>query len=221
MSVKVNSPLAKIPYIRMTQPTHTYQFIPGAATVGPPLVLLHGSGGGERDLVPLAEELAPGSPILSLRGTVAIDGGYAFFHRFPDRSIDEADIGARSPVLADFIQATIASRGLARAPVAIGFSNGAIMAAALLLMRPGLLAGAILFRPLSPFAHDPPTRLDSTPVLIIDGEKDSRRSPGDGLRLAERLIRAEAIVTHHVLPVGHSITYMDREISKEWLATMA
>ena len=204
----------------MTQLTHTYQFISGADPARPPLVLLHGSGGGEHDLVPLAEELAPGSPILGLRGTVAIDGGYAFFHRFPDRSIDEADITARTPVLADFIQATIASHGLARAPVAIGYSNGAIMAAALLLMRPGLLAGAILFRPLSPFAHDLPTRLDGTPVLIIDGEKDSRRSPGDGLRLAKRLIRAGATVTHHVLPVGHSITSMDREIAREWLAAM-
>jgi phospholipase/carboxylesterase len=205
----------------MTQPTHICQFIPGADVSRPPLVLLHGSGGGERDLVPLAGELAPGSSLLGLRGTVASDGGYAFFRRFPDRSIDEADIGTRIPVLADFIQAAIAKRSLARAPVAIGFSNGAIMAAALLLMRPGLLAGAILFRPLSPFAHDPPTRLVSTRVLIIDGAKDSRRSPGDRLRLAERLIRAEATVTHHVLPVGHSITTMDREIAKEWLATMA
>jgi phospholipase/carboxylesterase len=205
----------------MTQPTHTYQFISGAAPARSPLVLLHGSGGGERDLVPLAEELAPGSPILGLRGTVAIDGGYAFFHRFPDRSVNEADIRARIPILADFIQTVTVSRGLTRAPMAIGFSNGAIMAAALLLMRPGLLAGAILFRPLSPFAHDPPTRLNSAPVLIIDGEKDSRRSPGDGLRLAERLIRAEANVTHHILPVGHSITSMDRDIAKGWLAAMA
>ncbi len=72
-----------------------------------------------------------------------------------------------------------------QSPLAI--PTGAIMAAALLLTRPSLLGGAILLRPLSPFTHDPPTRLDGTPVLVIDGEKDSRRSPGDGLRLAERL----------------------------------
>jgi phospholipase/carboxylesterase len=201
----------------VTQPTHTYHFTSGDSPAKQPLVLLHGSGGGEHDLVPLAEELAPGSPIVGLRGTVAIDGGCAFFHRFPDRSIDEADITARAPVLADFIRATAASHGVTRAPVAIGFSNGAIMAAALLLMRPGFLAGGILFRPLSPFTADLPTRLDGTPILIIDGEKDSRRSPGDGLRLAERLIRAGATVTHHVLPVGHSITSMDRKIAREWL----
>jgi phospholipase/carboxylesterase len=64
-----------------------------------------------------------------------------------------------------------------------------------------------------------PTTLDGTPILIIDGEKDSRRSPGDGARLAEGLTRAGATVTHRVLPVGHSITAMDREIAREWLAT--
>jgi phospholipase/carboxylesterase len=115
------------------------------------------------------------------------------------------------------MRATIASHSLAKAPIAIGYSNGAIMAAALLLMRPGLLAGAILFRPLSPFAYGLASRLDGIPVLIIDGEKDSRRSPGDGARLAERLICAGATVTHRVLPVGHSITSMDWEIARDWL----
>ena len=101
--------------------------------------------------------------------------------------------------------------------MAIGFSNGAIMAAALLLTHPGLLAGAILFRPLSPFSDDPPRCLDATPVLIVDGAKDSRRSPGDGARLAERLAHAGATVTHHVLAVGHAITAEDMRIARAWL----
>lgn len=95
------------------------------------------------------------------------------------------------------------------------------MAAALLLTRPKLLAGAILFRPLSPFGHDLPTRLDGIPALIIDGAKDGRRSPGDGARLAERLVNAGAVVSHHVLAVGHSITAMDRQIALEWLQNPA
>ncbi len=180
--------------------------------------MLHGSGGGEHDLVPLAEELASGSPIVGVRGTVAIDGGFAFFHRFPDRTIDEADLTARTPVLAASLSAAGTRYSFTRAPIAIGFSNGAIMAAALLLTHPSLFAVAILFRPLSPFAADLPLRLDGIPVLIVDGEKDSRRLPGDGARLAERLIRAGAVVTHHVLPVGHAITALDREIAREWLA---
>src|ERR1700733_2042522 len=111
-----------------------------------------------------------------LETTVAIDGGYAFFHRFPDRTIDEADLTARTPILADYIETVLGSHSVTRAPIAIGFSNGSIMGAALLLAHPNLLAGAILLRPLSPFSHDLPTRLDGTPVLIIDGEEDGRRS---------------------------------------------
>ena len=201
----------------MTPPLHAHRFIPATNPTRRPLVLLHGSGGSERDLVSLAEELAPGSPTLAIRGGVQIDDGYAFFHRFSDRSIDEADISARVPVLAKFIVTARGFYGFTKVPIAMAFSNGAIMAAALLLIRPSLLAGDILFRPLSPFRDDLPIRLYGTPVLIIDGERDSRRSPGDGLRLAERLTRAGAAVTHHVLPVGHSITAADRQIARDWI----
>jgi phospholipase/carboxylesterase len=200
--------------------SHSHLFIPATDPITPPLVLLHGSGGDEHELVPLAAVVGPGSPILGIRGTVPIDGGFAFFRRFEDRTIDEADITARVSVLADFIEATSARYSFNKAPIAIGFSNGAIMAAALLLTRPGLLAGAMLFRPLSPFRDDLPTRLDGAPVLIIDGEKDSRRSPGDGVRLADRFTYAGAMVMHHMLPVGHSITAMDREIATEWLRSV-
>jgi phospholipase/carboxylesterase len=205
----------------MSDPTHAHCFLPGTDTIGAPLVLLHGSGGNELELMSLASDVAPTAARLGIRGTAAIEEGYAFFHRFPDRRVDEADIEAKAPVLAEFIEASRARYNFASRPMAVGFSNGAIMAAALLLAHPGLLAGAILFRPLSPFTHDLPHRLDSTPVLIIDGEKDSRRSPGDGLRLAERLVRAGALVTHHVLPVGHSITAEDKRIASEWLRAIA
>jgi phospholipase/carboxylesterase len=214
----VNSSLTDALLSHDTTTSHTHHVIPGSPAK-PPLVLLHGSGGDEHELVPLAADLAPGSPVLAVRGGIPFDDGYAFFHRFPDRSIDKANITSRAAILADFIEVASTQYRLPRAPIAIGFSNGAIMTAALRLTRPGLPAGAILFRPLSPFRADLPTRLDGTPILIIDGEKDSRRSPGDGARLAERLILAGATVTHRVLPVGHSITPLDREIARDWLAT--
>lgn len=101
---------------------------------------------------------------------------YAFFDRFPDRRVNEADIIARTPILVEFNWPSSSRYNLAGRPVLSAFSHdGAIMAAALLLIRLSLLAGAILFRPLSSLASDPPTRLDGSPVLIFDGEKDSRR----------------------------------------------
>jgi phospholipase/carboxylesterase len=195
----------------------THLFRPGTNVSAPPLVLLHGSGGDEHSLAPLAAELAPGSPALTIRGTVEIDGGFAFFHRRPDNTVDEADVDQRLPTLADCIRTAGDQHGFTRRPIAVGFSNGAIMTAALLLTEPTLLASAVLFRPLSPFPADRSARLDRTTVLIIDGEKDSRRSPGDGARLADRLTRAGAVVTHHVLPVGHAVTESDKQIARDWL----
>ena len=200
----------------MTPSAHL--FIPGTAPDRYPMVMLHGSGGDEHELVSLATQLVPGAPTLAIRGTVEIDGGYAFFHRNPDRSIDEADISARIPALAEFIDVAAREHDFRKRSIVVGFSNGAIMAAALLLTHPRLFAGAILFRPLSPFSTDPPTDLGGTPVLITDGEKDSRRNLGDGARLAERLKRNGAAVTHHVLPVGHSITDQDMQIARGWLS---
>lgn len=204
----------------MPDPTYAHCFLPGTDTIDAPLVLLHGPGGNEFGLMPLASELAPAAAKLGIRGTVAVEEGYAFFHRLPDRRVDEADIEARAPVLAEFIEASCARHNFARRSMAIGLSNGAIMAAAVLLAHPGLPAGAILFRPLSSFTHDVPRRLDSTPVPITDSEQDSRRPPGDGLRLAEQLVRAGALVTHHVLPVGHSITAEDKRIASAWLGAI-
>ncbi|MFC9660587.1 alpha/beta hydrolase [Nocardia sp. NPDC127606] len=146
-----------------------------------------------------------------------MDEGYAFFHRLPDRRVDPGDIIARMPPLAGFIGTACADYNLTGRPVAIGFSNGAIMGAALLMTYPGLLAGAILFRPLAPFTHDLADRLDDTPVLIVDGAHDNRRSPGDGLQLAEQLHRAGARVTRQVLSVGHAIAAEDKIVAREWL----
>jgi phospholipase/carboxylesterase len=208
----------------MPAPTHAHKFVAGIDISRAPLVLLHGSDGHETDLLPLAGELAPGAAKLGVRGTVATDLGYAFFRRFPNRRVDEADIAARVPVLAEFIETSCAGFNLTRRPVIVGFSSGAIMAAALLMARPGLMAGAVLFRPLSPFTDHVPNHfdnhLDSTPVLIIDGAQDSRRSPADGLRLAERLRRAGALVTQHLLPVGHALTAEDARIAGEWLRAL-
>jgi phospholipase/carboxylesterase len=105
----VNSSLTDALLSHDTTTSHTHHVIPGSPAK-PPLVLLHGSGGDEHELVPLAADLAPGSPVLAVRGGIPFDDGYAFFHRFPDRSIDEADITSRAAILADFIGACTGRR---------------------------------------------------------------------------------------------------------------
>lgn len=101
--------------------------------------------------------------------------------------------------------------------MAVGFSNGAIMAAATLMTYPDLLSGAILLRPLPPFASPPRTNLDGTPVLVLDGADDERRTASDGARLAQELVTMRAAVTHEVLPVGHTVTEEDERLARAWL----
>jgi phospholipase/carboxylesterase len=199
---------------------HHYQFVSGTGTAHTPLLLLHGSGRTEADMVPLAAKLSPASMAVAVRGAVPCEGGFAFFRRFEDRSIDERDLLAQASCLAESVARIGVARGFAKPPIAVGFSNGAIMAAALVMLHPGLLSGAVLFRPLSPFVTDPDTRIRETPVLIIDGRDDERRSPGDGARLAQRMARMGADVTHHLLPTGHSIGADDPRLAREWLARL-
>ncbi len=199
---------------------HAFVFEPGSAAAGPPLVLLHGSYGTETELLPLARRLAPDSPRLGVRGTVTLDPGYAFFRRHPDRRVDEADLACRLPPLATLLQELGDQGRWAEPPVVIGFSNGAIMAAALVATCPDLLAGAVLFRPLSPFAAEASYAPGTVPVLIIDGAQDTRRSAADGARLADRLRGAGSTVAHRVLPVGHSITATDEAITRDWLRSL-
>jgi phospholipase/carboxylesterase len=204
----------------MTEPSYVHTVIAEVDRTRTPLVLLHGHGGTELDLLPLASQVAPGSAVLSIRGAVAVEGGHAFFERSEDQAATEASIREQAAPLAAFIADTLAGLGFARPPVAVGFSNGSVMIAALLLLHPELLSGAVLLRPISPFDDDLPPNLPATPVLIIEGDKDDRRAPGDGLRLAERLTRAGAAATHQALPIGHSITGMDRMIARQWLAPL-
>jgi phospholipase/carboxylesterase len=201
-------------------PSHHYHFIDGAGPNRTPLLMLHGSGGTEQDMVPLASQLAPTSMAVSVRGAVPWDRGFAFFRRFEDRSIDEGDLVARAAQLADAVVQIEINYHFPRPPIAVGFSNGAIMAAALVMLYPSHLSGAVLLRPLSPFAINPNTRVPGTPALIIDGHHDERRLPGDGGRLAQRLMQIGAHVTHHLLPTGHSITEDDIRLVREWLTLL-
>ncbi|RKK06061.1 alpha/beta hydrolase [Pseudoroseomonas wenyumeiae] len=174
-----------------------HRFQPGADAALPPLLLLHGTGGDENDLLPLGEAVAPGAALLSPRGQVLEHGMPRFFRRLAEGVFDEEDLRRQTDALADFVLAAREAYQLP-APVALGFSNGANIAAAMLLRRPGVLRGAALLRPMVPFQSPPPAQLEGTPVLVLSG----------------------ANVTHRVLPTGHGLTQMDLALAKSWLAAL-
>ena len=180
------------------------------------LLLLHGTGGDETDLLPLGRSVAPGVALLSPRGAVLENGMPRFFRRLAEGIFDEADLRRRAEDLAGFVVAARRAHGLA-APVALGFSNGANIAAALLMLHPGVLAGAVLLRPMSPFKAPPRPDLAGTPVLILSGLADPIVPARDAERLAGDLAAAGALVDHRVLPAGHGLSQADLGIAQDWI----
>ena len=142
----------------------------GGAGGGPPLLLLHGTGGDEHDLLPLREHLAPGAPVLSPRGTVLENGMPRFFRRHAEGVLDEDDLRERVDELAEFVTATAPEH--AGRWWAVGFSNGANAASALLLRHPELLAGAVLLAAMVPFAEPPAVDLTGRRVAVSNGRRD-------------------------------------------------
>jgi phospholipase/carboxylesterase len=197
-----------------------HRFVPGTDPAQPPLLLLHGTGGNEDDLLPLGRLVAPGAALLSPRGAVEENGMPRFFRRLAEGVFDEADLKRRTAELAHFIQAAREQYGIA-APVAIGFSNGANIAAALLMLHPGVLAGAVLLRAMAPFRLPPAAALPSTPILLLSGVADPIVPAENAARLAAQLDAAGAEVTHRTLPGGHGLSQGDVEAISAWLKGQA
>ena len=198
----------------------THRFVPATAPGLPPLLLLHGTGGDETDLLPLGRTLLPGAALLSPRGAVLENGMPRFFRRLAEGVFDEADLRRRAADLAGFIAEARTAYGLA-APVAVGFSNGANIAAALLLLHPGVLAGAVLLRPMVPLCETPPVDLAGRPVLMLSGAADPIVPAANVGSLAERLRAAGATVSHETLPVGHGLSQADVAQAGVWLTRLA
>src|SRR5262249_12868066 len=147
------------------------RFEPATAADAPPVLLLHGTGGDENDLLPLGMTVAPGSALLSPRGQVLENGMPRFFRRMAGGGFDEGDGRRRANELADFVGEARAKYRL-EVPVAVGYSNGANIAAAMLMLRPEALSGAILLRAMVPLAQPPRADLTGKRVLIVSGAQD-------------------------------------------------
>ena len=139
-----------------------------------------------------------------------------FFRRLSEGVFDEADLRRRVDDLAQFVGESRAAYGIA-APIAVGFSNGANIAAAMLLRRPEVLAGAVLLRAMTPFRQMPVADLRATPVLILSGSNDPIVRPGDAAGLAAGLTRSGAAVTHEIVPGGHGLSQKDVTLARAWL----
>lgn len=197
--------------------TLTHRFVPGAPGA-PTLLLLHGTGGDENDLLPVGEMLLPGAARLSPRGQVLENGMPRFFRRLAEGVFDLDDLRRRARELAEFVSQARREYPMGdEPPIAVGFSNGANIAAAVLLLHPGTLGGGLLLRPMVPLVPEPLPDLVSLPVAILAGRADPLIDPGQSEQLAELLRRAGAAVTLEWVPGGHGLTRADLTSGALWL----
>lgn len=196
-----------------------HRYVPGEDESGPTLLLLHGTGGNEEDLVPLGETLAPGAAFLSPRGKVSEYGAPRFFRRLAEGVFDHEDLVFRTHELAGFVEAASEEYGFDPSQVvAAGYSNGANMAASTILLHPGLLRAAVLFRAMVPFEPDLTPDLSGMPVFIAAGRMDRMIPPDNTQRLADILLEAGADVDLRWRDTGHPLTYEDVAEAKAWLS---
>jgi phospholipase/carboxylesterase len=196
-----------------------HRFVPGTRAGAVPLLLLHGTGGNEDDLLSLGRELSPYAPLLSPRGQVLENGMPRFFRRFAEGVFDVEDIRVRAAQLARFVEAARAAYDLGNAaPLAVGFSNGANIGAALLLLHPHSISGGLLLRPMVPLVPDPLPDLRQVRVLIAAGRRDPIATPEQSQALGHLLVQAGADVTLHWSEGGHNLTPGDLEAGKRWMA---
>jgi len=196
-----------------------HRFIPAKETSAPRvLLLLHGTGGNENDMVPLGRDLDPEAALLSLRGNVLENGMPRFFRRLAEGVFDEADVIRRANELADFIGPAATQYDFDPSQVtAVGYSNGANIAAAVLLLHPGTIKSAVLFRAMVPLVPDTEPNLHGTHALICSGRRDPIIPVENAERLTAMLRRAGAEVTLRIEEASHQLVFDEIADAKKWL----
>jgi predicted esterase len=197
--------------------SYQHHFEPGTNPSAPPLLLLHGTGGDENDLLPLGRQLSPGSALLSPRGDVLENGMPRFFRRFAEGVFDLADVAARTQALADFVAAAARHYRFDQSRlIGVGFSNGANIAASLLLLRPESLAAAILLRPMVVLEPAGMPDLSGKRVLISSGTQDPIVPADHPARLAKMFRDAGADVTLRSHAAGHGLAAADFDAARKF-----
>ena len=199
--------------------TFVHRYVTSEADAAPTLLLLHGTGADENSLVPLGRDLVPEANLLSPRGKVLEHGMPRFFRRIAVGVFDVEDLIARTHELADFVVEASSTYGFDPSTViAVGFSNGANIAASLLLLRPGVLSAAVLFKAQLPLEPEERPDLSGTSVFISAGRADELIDPAETEALVELLRAAGAVVDVHWQEGGHALILEEVEAARVWLA---
>lgn len=183
------------------------------------LLLLHGTGGDEQDLLPIAKEFGNDFNILSLRGNVSENGMPRFFKRLGMGIFDEQDLTFRTHEMVDFIKGLAEKENFDSTKIiALGYSNGANIAGSTLVLYPDFLAGAILYRPMQPFKKIDSALQNSTntPVFMSNGVMDPTINQADTVSFVSILKTAGFNVANHSLSAGHALTREDLRLSVDW-----
>jgi predicted esterase len=195
-----------------------HEFVPGSSKRT--LLLLHGTGGNERDLIPLGRELDPRAALLTPRGKVLENGMPRFFRRLAEGVFDLEDLKRRTNELADFVAAAAQHYEFAADKiVAVGYSNGANIGVSMLLLRAEILSAAIFFRAMLPLVPETQPNLSSLRVWIGGGKFDPIVPTSETRQLVELLRNAGADVTIQLLEGGHELTRHDVDAARNWLTT--
>ncbi len=196
-----------------------HRFVPAEGEDPTTLLLLHGTGGDENDLISVGRMLDERAALLSPRGKVLEHGMPRFFRRLAEGVFDHEDLMRRTHELAGFVERSVDEYDIdQRRLFAVGFSNGANIAASLLLAYPRLLAGAVLLRAMVPFEPDSAPDLSGIPVYLAAGRSDQMVPPENTERLAQVLREAGADVTLDWQPGGHGIGPDEIQAAQNWFA---
>ena len=186
------------------------------------LLLLHGTGGNEQDLIPLGRELSPTAGILSPRGKVLEAGMPRFFRRLAEGVFDIEDLKFRTYELADFVEKASKVYGFdLRHVISVGYSNGANIASSLLLLRPEILSSAVLFRPMIPLMPEKVPSLKTKNIFMAAGDQDPI-VPREQTEMLYRLFKKAGanVFLHWQKNVGHQLGYGEISAAKEWLSQL-
>lgn len=194
-----------------------HYFEQGTNPAAPTLLLLHGTGGSERDLVGVGKMISPASSLLGVRGNVSENGMARFFRRLAEGVFDEEDLIFRTQELNGFLDEAAVQYGLDRGNIlAVGYSNGANIAASLLFHIRDSLKGAVLFHPMVPRRGIALPPMEGVPVFIGAGRNDPLCAPSESEELAELLQGAGAGVTLHWENNGHQLSRSEVEQAAAW-----